>query len=235
MRTQDDNLYDFSLEEDWSFDSFSYFKVDEEATEKIPCVIEGLNTGEGVKNAGGKLAQYVEVLRLFGIESTVLAQNLESYYSYNRNMFLIKIHGLKNSCSCIGSEELSDKARKLMESAIDGKNIKSELDAFTVEILNLIENIKAYIEEVRQASKKTDEEDKRAICLIPGIAREKAAEMHEAIRNLDLETFATVLEEVRTKKYNPDIEMYLDRLTDLCNQYDFDEALQVLEKITEPF
>lgn len=238
MRSQDSELYSKNLvvgePEDESGEQFGFFCVDEEIVSLIPCTVKGLNSAEGIKNAGGKPDQYVEVLRLFCIESSVIAENLSAYYKHNRKMFGIKLHGIRNSCYCVGAVELGEKAAEIMDAVEEQKNVSGQLDCFTKELCELINGIGEYLTAIRNTCEKAKGEDRRKVCQIPGIPREKALELHSAIDNFDLELSMELLDDIRKKRYSDEIEYYLNRLSDLCEQFEFAEAAELLEKVTEP-
>lgn len=209
-----------------------YFTISEELAKTIPCTIEQVNTSEGIQNAGGKLVKYIEVLRLFCVESRVITESLAVYYAKSRDMFRIKIHGLKNSCSCIGAADTYETVRKVEVDFKQGMDVTDSIPPMCASVDALIDSILKYLDTLRILVL-AHSADNRELCMIPGIPRELAAELREAMQNLELEDVHCKLADVRSRKYSDEIEIYLDRMTDLVNQYDFDEAIKVLEKITE--
>lgn len=232
MRSQDEVKFDLS-EQTWENDEFSYFKITEESAARVDCDIPDINAAEGVKNAGGHLVQYIEVMRLFCIETNVLASNMCSYLRLNPEMFRIKLHGLKNSCSCIGATGLSEMAREIELKSASGENVAEELKDFTDRLEALIGNIRELLDRLRKAAAEDRTEDNRPVCQILGIPREAAAALRESILNLENEEVCKRIAEIRKQRYNDDIEVFLDRIEELVNQYDFDEAVETLDRITE--
>lgn len=236
IRSLDAQHYEFNEEASWENSGFSYFHVYEDVAEKVPCNIEGINTSEGVKNSGGKISLYVDVLRLFCIEGTVLANNILGYYKSNNDMFRLKLHGLRNSCCCIGATEYAQRAKEIEVDSNMGSDISWDVEDFAKDILLLIDDIRVYVDSVRflcQAEDATKEDD-REQCMILGIPRELSADLKESMRNLELEDVLKKLEVIRKKRYARDIEIHLDRIVELVNQYDFTEAIELVDKIIEP-
>ena len=208
----------------------------EDAAEKVPCSIEGINASEGVKNSGGKLVLYVDVLRLFCIEGTVIANNLLAYYKKSADMFRLKLHGLRNSCSCIGATEYAQRGKEIEVDSRMGSDISFDVEDYAHDILELIDRIRTYIDSVRLLCQAEDAatEDDREQCMILGIPRELAADLKESMRNLELEDVLKKLAIIRQKRYARDIEVHLDRIVELVNQYDFSEAMEIVDRIIEP-
>jgi len=178
----------------------------------------------------------VDVLRLFCIEGTVLANNLLEYYKSNGEMFRLKLHGLRNSCSCIGASEYAQRAKEIEVDSKMGSDISWDVEDFANDIIELIERIKVYVDSVRILcqAEEVGKEDNREQCMILGIPRELAADLKESMRNLELEDVLKKLEVIRQKRYARDIEVHLDRIVELVNQYDFSEAMEIVDRIIEP-
>lgn len=176
------------------------------------------------------------MLRLFCIEGTVLANNILGYYKSNNDMFRLKLHGLRNSCSCIGAMEFAQRAKEIEIDSNMGSDISWDVEDFAKDILGLIEDIKVYVDSIRFLcqAKEATEEDEREQCMILGIPRELSADLKEAMRNLELEDVLRKIEIIRKKRYARDIEIHLDRIVELVNQYDFAEAMEIVDKIIEP-
>jgi len=170
------------------------------------------------------------------VEGTVIANNLLAYYQKNMDMFRLKLHGLRNSCSCIGATEYAQRGKEIEVDSKLGSDISWDVEDYAHDILDLIEKIKKYIDQVRlicQAEEATTE-DNREQCMILGIPRELATDLKESMRNLELEDVLKKLEFIRQKRYARDIEVHLDRIAELVNQYDFTEAMEIVDRIIEP-
>lgn len=220
-------------EQDWESEQFSYFEVTETAAETIPCSIDQVDTAQGVKNAGGKISRYVEVLRLFCIETNTLATNMPAYYSHNGEMFRIKLHGLKNSCNCIGALSYADTAKDIERGYVMGIDISDDIQRFSFDLFSLIDRIADYIDSVRLMSLASRNDTEKEMSPIQGIPREDAAELRESMQNLETEDVLKKLAVIRKKQYSNDIEMYMDRIVELVNRYDFEAAIEMLAKVTE--
>lgn len=221
------------VEPDWDGEQFSYFEVTETAADTVPCSIEHVDTSQGVKNAGGKLIQYVEVLRLFCIETNVLATNMPAYYAHNGEMFRIKLHGLKNSCNCIGALSHADTAKDIERGYVMGLDISDDIQKFSFDLFSLIDRIAEYLDAVRLMSLASRVDISKEMSPIQGIPREDAAELRESMLNLETDDVLKKLAAIRKKQYSNDIELYMDRIVELVNRYDFEAAVDVLAKITE--
>ena len=117
-----------------------------------------------------------------------------------------------------------------------GSDISFDVEDYAQDILELIDRIKTYIDSVRLLCQAEDAvtEDDREQCMILGIPRELAADLKESMRNLELEDVLKKIAVIRQKRYARDIEVHLDRIVELVNQYDFGEAMEIVDRIIEP-
>lgn len=232
MRAKDEPKYDLNtglvLES-----KFPYFEADNRQATLVPCVIDGINTDEGIRNSGGHLKEYVEMLRLFCIEAATIADNLPTYCGAGSSLFRMKLHGVRNNCGSIGAIDLMKEALRIETGNARHESVIEEVKIFSENLKNVIRNIKNYLDTLNLmciAEKAAVDKEK---CMIPGVPREEAIQLRSILQKLEKGEAMEKIRHIREKEFSKEIEIYLNRLVEMIDQYEYAEAVALLERITE--
>lgn len=198
------------------------------------CIIDGIDTVAGLRNVGGSLEVYLDVLKCFvsEVKSTVL--KLPELLLENEATFYTKLHGTKSNCIIIGDNTDADKALKLEKAYLDCDDsyIANELDPFVASVKECSDRIEDYFFRA-SFSKREDALEEKKLCNIPGVPRGLAAMLREALFDMELSEIENRMKIIRQDRYERRVEIYLDKIENAVKELEYDEAVKLLESITE--
>ena len=106
--------------------------------------IDGVDTAKGVLQAGGNMANYIEILTVFHKDGSMKVEELaKCIESGDLTLYTTYVHAFKSACANIGAGELSKQA-KVLESAGANKEmsyIKQHNDSFVSNMRKLFTDI----------------------------------------------------------------------------------------------
>ena len=127
--------------------------------EEIDILIRGIDVEVGIAHSGGKLANYLDTLRVFSNDCKVKLSQLEDFVKdEDLKNFIIYVHGLKSACANVGAVRLSQRADELEQAgnADDKEFIFANYKKFSEGLTKLIGNVDAVISERTNTNVKVD-------------------------------------------------------------------------------
>ena len=97
-------------------------KETEEQEEILPIksLMPEIDCTIGIRNIGGNIEKYHEILQVYYREMSQMLEVLQDYANEDLEQFRISVHGIKGSSRNIGAEDLADEALQLEELAKEG-------------------------------------------------------------------------------------------------------------------
>lgn len=192
--------------------------------------IEGIDWGHAMELTGGKEGIALTTARNFynGIEKEIKDVK-ELYDSVNttegRDVYRIKVHGMKSVTASFGALTLSSYAKACEFAARD-----NELD----ELAKCHQTLLAELEDVkgRWAGLKEVEEQKVPCPDIPA-AREKIQSLADAMEDMDIEMADAFIESLIKYSYGPEIDELMKVLQYDVTNLDDHDAIERCEQILE--
>ena len=115
--------------------------IEETANSSLNIMIDGVDIAQGITRTGGTEKNYIKILRIFhkdgrekmdGIKSCLIAKNI--------SLFIVYIHALKNACSVIGANRLSETAEEL-----ERAGIQNDLNYIQQNIITFLSNFETLL------------------------------------------------------------------------------------------
>ncbi|MDR2489051.1 MAG: response regulator [Desulfovibrio sp.] len=193
--------------------------------EMMQLYIPGVDTAAGLKNAGGAVATYMDILmdfqrdahkKLYQIKSALETEDID--------MYVILVHAIKGASRVIGAYDFADFAEKLEKAAVAGDTalVHAETDL-------LLYNMNALADRVGKAlllRRKNNGEEKGAC---PDIRSLKLDLLKEALLKMDITTVNNLLQvysgmgmEGWVKELISEIELYI-------LDFEYDKAVEKID------
>ncbi len=197
-------------------------------------VFKGLDIVLGVRNVGGNVDEFNRIIKAFYYEAISDIKKLDSYVDEEPDLFRRLIHEFRCSFSTIGASDLSDKIVALDKKLIESNPaVKDEYARIREEMSTLIDEIGRYIRHLQEQDITRDLLEDKELCGIPGVPRELAAQLKEAIYSMDRNEILFCLASIRDKSYSRNIEVQMNKMEVALDQLDYNEAERILDDITE--
>jgi len=200
----------------------------ESVKEEVPEIsIDGVDIKMGISMTGGSLKNYMGTLGIYykdGMEKA--GQIAQALQDKDLPLYIINVHALKSASASIGAEILSEKAKKL------------EFAARSEDVEYLLDNTKDFIDKLRAtlrsigkiiAEKKSGyaaEDEKEVLKLNLGLLR-------EALNDMDVITVNEVADGLLARRWGREINDMLEELSGHILVADYDEALEVVNRIND--
>ena len=193
--------------------------------------LKDIDTAFGIKNCGGKIEDYLQVLKITYDYGEKQLDELRTAWNDNDiDYFTIKIHAIKSSSLNIGAREISSAAKVMEEKGKEGNTdfISAKKDAFYEEYTNLIRNIEKVLihyEVLNSNAARAQMDDKVARSIILNIKR--------CIADFNFGEVYEILEECDKFQMSPQYEHIFETLKKLMEDLSVDEIEKLLSSITE--
>ena len=204
-------------------------------TEQAYCEISGLDTRKGIRNSGGNLENYIEILSIYAADSkSRLAEMAKCHKEGDVKALTICIHALKSATANIGADELSGQATELETAGKTGDSgyIDANLQRFTNALALLLENIQRYLDTTQTKKIMPD----KAMNL--GVLKSGLDEITEHMARLDLESVENSVKQLQSYKWNETIVAQISTIKNSIAIFDYDaveEAVAGLEALYRDF
>ena len=192
------------------------------------CEICGVDTRKGVRNSGGFLEYYNEILSIYVADSENRLAEIKAYHRKGDiKAFTICIHALKSASANIGADGVSNMAMEL-ESA--GKSsdigyIDANLRHFTDALAHLLENIQSYLDSIRT----TDVVRNKAVDM--DFLRSILGEIEIHMQRLDLESAESLVKELEPYQWTENILVEISRIRESLAVFDYDTVEAAIVKL----
>lgn len=204
-------------------------EIDEEEIAWIKEQLDEVDVESGLKNCGGKLSDYLEILKInytYGNKNLEELQNLLGQKDYEN--YTIKVHGMKSTARGIGANAVADLALKQEEAgkAKEYPYIDEHFEGFRVDYQALLEKIGGVLEYFHLLEEKTEDEEAEPLdnCMVTNILIN--------IRNhVEMFDFAKVFDILDTVKKNTlsqtDEELFAE-LGSLMDDLDVEQVKELI-------
>ncbi len=189
--------------------------------------IYGIDIEHGVRAIGGDYDSYLDIIKTYyndGIKKHTYINTL--YINRNLLAFKTEVHAIKSASASIGALDLSSKALALEKASSkeDWTFIDENVDTFLKEFKSVLEAIEKHL----HSKVKVDGEKQVADT---NFLKEKIEPLEEAIDYVDLDGIENILEELCKFEWAESINEYLQNIKLSIESYDYDSAMEFVEKI----
>ena len=212
----------------WIPKEMQIIKEAEEETEAVsPFEIRGIDVLAGIKNTGGSLEDYLDILRTYVADGYKRIDELEDCYrEENIGLLTIYAHALKSASASIGAVELAHVAADFEAAGKDRDltYIQNNYKSFIAHLQEILANIKTYLDTLK---------DKRALynASVVGsieLLKDKVADMVAYMRSVEINEIENVLNELEGYKWDDAISSGLKMVRDAMGIYDYDSVEKCL-------
>ena len=187
-------------------------------SEEVHCEIAGVDTRKGVKNSGGLLESYIEILAIYATDSENRLVEIEKYHRQgDLKALTICIHALKSASANIGADDISNMAMALEAAgkAADTGYIDANLRRFSDSLVFLLENIQNYLNTIRKKAIVRD----KAMDVDFLKSTLNAIETHMA--KLEIEAVENAVKALDSYQWNDEIVTQLSKIRDSIGVFDY--------------
>ena len=201
-------------------------KETEELEENLPIknLMPEIDCVAGIKNIGGNLDSYNELLEVYYREMAQILETLPDLAQESLEQFKIKVHGIKGSSRNVGAKELSERALQLEEWAKEGKQkeVLDALDDFLKEMDAVMTRVDTYLKD----TVKTVERDGD---FLPELELTSVYKILQALSEFDMDIVEDEMKELYRNRYADDTETVLEELKRYIEELDYKHATELLE------
>lgn len=201
-------------------------KETEELEENLPIknLMPEIDCVAGIKNIGGNLDSYNELLEVYYREMAQILETLPDLAQESLEQFKIKVHGIKGSSRNVGAKELSERALQLEEWAKEGKQkeVLDALDDFLKEMDAVMTRVDTYL-------KDTVETVERDGDFLPELELTSVYKILQALSEFDMDIVEDEMKELYRNRYADDTETVLEELKRYIEELDYKHATELLE------
>lgn len=205
-------------------------KEKEESDENLPIksLMPEIDCVEGIKNIGGSLEKYNELLQVYYNEMAQILEILPELANENLEQFRIKIHGVKGSSRNVGAKQLSTHALQLEEWAKAGKQeeILAQLETFLKELDEVMIRIHSYLKETVQSIERDGD-------FLPELELTSVYSILKALADFDMDEVEEEVRELYKNRYTDDTEAVLEELKRYVDDLDYKHATELLQGYLE--
>ncbi|MBF0289905.1 MAG: response regulator [SAR324 cluster bacterium] len=216
-------------------------ETDEKAEEGFPSELPGIDSSAGLSRLGGNTKLYRNLLNKFAQNQGSALKEIQAALQDNDIELAERLaHTIKGVAGNIGAMELHSAARDLeseIKDALNHQNQSSDRAVQRSEVkitADLLEKVHAHLEQVltsiaslKNGVTKTETE---AISFDVAVVKLLVRELTELLEDDDTEA-AKVLEQLKQQMRGSEILDELDQLENLIGQYDFEEAIEWLNRL----
>lgn len=204
---------------------------EQKKAEKFPYKIPGVKVETGMKNCGGSLKIYWELLESFALEGKIKYRVMKEYAKTNSiEYYMVEAHALKSVAASLGAEELSAIAKQHeMEAKAENflfveKNSAELLEKYQA-ILNEVDKVLKL--KARKKSENVEDTIKEEEI------QEITAEIIEYIDEFDDEAALLRIENLSVFHLSDYRKEMLGEAKDALKLLDYSKAMEIMKKLTE--
>jgi len=201
-------------------------------TEETQCEIFGLDTRKGIKNSGGILKYYVEILMSYATDSKSRLSEIEKYYKEgNIKGLTICVHALKSASANIGADEIASMAMELEAASKIGDtgyidaNLRRLMDSLTL----LLENIQNYLNTIQT---KPAVQNKAADL---DFLKTTLEEIEGYIENLDIGSVEKAAADLYSYQWDDEIAAHVFAMKESIAVFDYDAIDAAIDELKKRY
>lgn len=202
-------------------------KETEETEEELPIkeLLPEIDCVVGIRNIGGNLESYNELLGVYYHEMAQILEILPDLAQEDLMQFKVKVHGIKGSSRNVGATEFADKALLMEERAKAGKKeeILENLDEFLKEMDAVITRVNTYLKDAGDGVKRDGD-------FLPELELTGVYKILTALEEFDMDVVEEEMKELYRNRYTDDTEEVLSELKRYVEDLDYKHAIEVLEE-----
>ena len=211
------------------------FITDKAAVEEIDeFMIPGLNVKEGIRQAGGTLSNYLEILEVYAVDTDKSLQAVHRCYKKGDiKTLMIFAHALKSASANIGAEKITSLAAALESAARGGdtayinKNTEPFINMLQALIFDILQYLKNNKEEAIAGEKTADFE----------FLQETLAKISSELEIVSIEAVEELIKELYTYSWDENIYKLLEKMKSSMSVFDYDgieDAVKELKALSCP-
>lgn len=196
--------------------------------------LPGVDTQSGLSNCGGKLDDYLKVLKITYDYGEKQLQELKSAWDEkDYETYIIKIHSIKSTSLNIGATGISSMARSQEEEGRAGNYayIDKRMQDFQDAYRKLLSNIEKVLSSHNMLTTQDIPSDESAFELSEPMLKQLYKNIGRHIDMFDFSKVFEMLEETKKFKIPDTHKETLDKIDSLMNDLDVDAIKEILEKI----
>jgi signal transduction histidine kinase/CheY-like chemotaxis protein/HPt (histidine-containing phosphotransfer) domain-containing protein len=194
---------------------------------QLQIFILGVDTASGLKNAGGGVAAYLDILADFQRDARKkLSQIKTSLEAEDLEMYTILVHAIKGAARAVGAYEFADFAEKLEKASMsrDMQLVRAETDLLLYNLNTLAERVSSALHSRRKDSATAEENaNLDATALKLDLLRTALVKMDITTVNNLLQTYAGMGLEGWVRDFVAEIERYI-------LDFDYDKAIEAIDR-----
>ena len=194
-------------------------RAKDNALEAAHLNIPGVDTRKGIRNSGGNLDYYHDILAIYAADSENRLAEIAKYHKEsNIKALTICVHALKSAAASIGAEDASRMAAEL-ESASrigDAPYVDANLKLFVDTFSTLMYDIRGYLKTLRKKAiipNKSADTD---------VLKNALIEISQHMENVDIDAVESVLNELYTYRWDGNTFSWISRIKDGIGTFDYD-------------
>ena len=194
----------------------------------------GLSVDTGLMHSGGDEDIYCTILNTYYSEGEAKIDDIRrEHMAGDLEMFTINVHAVKGSSAGVGGLEVSELFRRLEMAGKEGNTsyINNCLDEALDKYRGLLENVRDYLMERGHF----DSEDDAATGEIQDFDIGRMKEIRQYLEDFDTQSLEELIDELRHLNYGEEINSYLRKLASLCDSFEYDSAMELVDEFLEIF
>ncbi len=202
---------------------------DKDVSDKSDVNIRGIDYSVGLKNVGDNTESYYKILKSYLRESLEMYKELDGLIKNDIDTFRIKIHGLKSSSANIGAISVSEKARRLEMAAkdLDAEYIDRNISEFYSELLELLDNIKVYVDDYEKKNKNDNKQ------VFENLEHKLLLDIKNAAGHFDITSMENAIAQINKYTYTEDINEFIKELETYIDGFEYDKCIDLISEYEE--
>jgi CheY-like chemotaxis protein len=196
-----------------------------DGTDAPPLVIKGVNTQAGLRNVGGSMTAYCDILMEFCRDAQIKIEDIkDALNSEHVNTYTILTHSIKGMAGVIGARHVAYLAAELEHAATRGDlgflrgNTDTFLDALRDVLLKTKDALNALSHSTAQAENQPAD-----------LAVFKLDVMRKALRKMDMHTANDLLSEYMAMVLNEEQRKIISEIDQLITAFEYDKAIEKID------
>jgi HPt (histidine-containing phosphotransfer) domain-containing protein len=184
--------------------------------------ISGLNTVSGLRNTGGTILQYLDVLASFCLDAEQkVVEIAEAASSEDCTRYTILVHGLKGASLSVGATDLAALAQTLEEAgeAKDIATIKRKTEALISELSELAAQIRPVLVTEPSTNEVASREDLQI------------GTLQEALRQMDITVVNEMLAAYARLPLDAAMKEIITKIDQSVLLFEYDEAIELTNQL----
>ncbi|MDR3362725.1 MAG: response regulator [Desulfovibrio sp.] len=204
---------------------FSDEKHAVEDADAQPSFIRGVNTQKGLRNVGGSMTAYCDILMEFCRDAQIKIEDIKNALnSAHLNTYTVLAHSFKGMAGVIGATHIAYLAAELEDAATreDLDFLHGNTDAFLNDLRDTLLQIKNALDALSHTTAQAENRP-------ADLAVFKFDVMREALRKMDMHTANNLLSEYMEMVLNDEQRKILSEIDQLITAFEYDMAIEKID------